>query len=135
MSYDILITKKKPITAVALLVLGGLFVLVEGLLALVTLYYLHVYPYSIFPYVFHLSLDYMLYNGLIILTWLPAVLCGIAIISCGLMANSTNVSRVKVWSILAMFLSFLSLAVALGGLFFGFVFAFAGSIVGIKYEG
>jgi hypothetical protein len=34
-----------------------------------------------------------------------------------------------------MFLSFFSIAVALGGFFLGFVFAFAGSIVGIKYEG
>ena len=91
--------------------------------------------YGIFPHIFHISLDYLLYNGLIILTWLPAMLCGIAIIGCGFMANSTDVNRVKVWSILAMFLSFFSLAVALGGLFFGFVFAFAGSIVGIKYEG
>ena len=128
-------TKKKPITAVVLLVLGGLLVLIEGLSALGALYYLHVYPDSIFPYIFRFNLAYMLYNGLIALTWLPAVLCGIAIIGCGVMANSTDVSRVKVWSILAMFLSFFSLAVALGGLFFGFVFAFAGSIVGIKYEG
>jgi hypothetical protein len=34
-----------------------------------------------------------------------------------------------------MLLSFFSLAVALGGFFLGFVFAVAGSIVGIKYEG
>ena len=125
-----MITKKKPITAVALLLLGGLLVLAEGLLAFVSLYYLHIYPY-----IFRFSLAYILFNGLIVLTWLPAVLCGIAIMGCGVMANSTDVSRVKVWSILAMLLSFFSLAVALGGLFFGFVFAFAGSIVGIKYEG
>ena len=125
-----LVAKKKPVTAVALLVLGGLFVLAESLVALFALYYLKVYPY-----VFHLSLAYIFFNGLVALIWLPAALCGIALIGCGFMANSTDVSRVKVWSILAMLLSFFSLAVALGGFFLGFVFAFAGSIVGIKYEG
>ena len=123
-------TKRKPITAAVLLVLGGFFVLAESIAALLALYYLQIYPY-----VFHFSIAYLLFNMPIALVWLPAALCGIAIMGCGFMANSTDVNRVKVWSILALYLSFVSIAVALGGFFFGFVFAFAGSIVGIKYEG
>ncbi len=120
---------KKPITAVALLVLGGLFVLGESVLALLAVHSTGIYQ------IFRFNVAYLILNGIITLMWLPAALCGIGLVGCGLMANSTDVSRVKVWSILGMILSFLSLAFALGGLFFGFVFAFAGSIVGIKYEG
>lgn len=120
---------KKPMTAVVLMVLGGLFVLAEAVIMLLAIYFAHIYP------VLRLSISYVLLNGIITLAWLPSALCGACLILCGLMANSTDVNRVKVWSILGLFLSFFSIAVALGGFFFGFVFAFAGSIVGIKYEG
>ncbi len=122
-------TRKKPMTAVVLLVLGGLFVLVESGVMLLSISSAHIYP------ILKLSMAYLLFDGIIVLAWLPSALCGASLIVCGLMANSTDVSRVKVWSIFGMFLSFFSIAVALGGFFLGFVFAFAGSIVGIKYEG
>ena len=112
---------KKPKIVYLLFIISGIFVLLESILEFIGIY-------NIAQYTSILLIIYRIFPIL-------GMLCGIGLILCGYMTNSTDVNRVKVWSILGILLGFFSLFIAFGGFIIGFILAIIAGIFGLKYKG
>ncbi|MCL4363361.1 DUF6114 domain-containing protein [Candidatus Marsarchaeota archaeon] len=107
----------KPTAAFVLLLIGGIFVLLEGLVmsaigALATL---------IFS------------SGLGALTGIVGIITGIIMIVSAVMVNTTDKSKIKTWSIIGLIISIVSLLGG-GGLIIGFLLGLIGGILGLTYK-
>ncbi len=109
----------KPTAAFVLTLLGGIFVLLGGIAvtmlgAAVTLFFAHA-----------------AIGGLL---GLLGIIAGIIIIVAAVLLNSTDESRVKEWSVVALVLTIISIVNG-GGFIIGFILGLVGSILGLTYKG
>ncbi len=107
----------KPTAAFVLLLIGGIFVLLEGLAlsaigALATL---------------------ILSSGIGALTGVVGIITGIIMIVSALMVNTTDKSKIKTWSIIGLIVSIVSLLGG-GGVIIGFLLGLIGGILGLTYK-
>lgn len=108
----------KPTAAFVLLLIGGIFVLLEGLAlsvigALATL---------------------IIASGIGALTGILGIITGIVMIVSALMINTTDKSKIKTWSIIGLVVSIVSLLGG-GGVILGFLLGLIGAILGLTYKG
>ncbi len=108
----------KPTAAFVLLLIGGIFVLLEGLAlsaigALATL---------------------IIASGIGALAGILGIITGIVMIVSALMVNTTDKSKIKTWSIIGLVVSIVSLLGG-GGVILGFLLGLIGAILGLTYKG
>lgn len=112
---------KKPTAAFALLLIGGVFVLLQGILAIALGSLLSFMP------------SIMGASSLSILVGVFIVMLGIIIMTSGILMNAKDKEMIKAWSIIGLVFSLVSLFFG-GGFFIGFLLGFIGSILGLTFK-
>ncbi len=119
-------TGNKPTAAFVLVLIGGVFVLIGGLA-------------TIALGGFASALGSALHVGSGVGTGISVggvlgVIAGIVMIISSILMNKTDVSKVKMWSIVAIVFTIISLG-NFGGFVIGFILGLIGSILGLTYKG
>lgn len=128
-------TGNKPTAAFVLTLIGGIFVLLAGLviLAIGALFGAAASAAGAAGF----TVPGMLFGGagyLVVALGVVGLVLGILLIVASTKINSTDASKIKLWSILALVFSLISLAAG-AGFFIGFVLALVGSILGLVHKG
>ncbi len=119
--------QSKPTAAFILTLIGGIFVLLGGIvISFLGAIFGGITTVSMFGAAMGAA------AGLVI--GLASLISGIIIILAAIFMNSTNQSKVKTWSIIALVFAIVSLIDG-GGFVLGFLLALIGSILGLTYKG
>ncbi len=109
--------QNKPTAAFALVLIGGIFTLLGGIAVAVI----------------GGALTFFL-AGIGAALGIIGIIAGILMIVAAVLMNTTDISKVHTWSIIALVFSIIGLANG-GGFFIGFILGLVGSILGLVYKG
>jgi len=110
-------TQNKPTAAFALVLIGGIFTLLGGIAVAILG-----------------GIATLFLAGIGATLGLIGIISGIIMIVAAVLMNSTDVSKVHIWSIIALIFTIIGLANG-GGFIIGFILGLVGSILGLVYKG
>jgi len=114
-------TRKRPVGAYLLVLIGGIFVLIGGLLT--------IFFGSFFGgMMFHLG--YSFGSGMFALMWIFGIVSGLMMMVAASKLNTIKKSETAKWSAIALMFSILSV-IDMGGFGIGFILGIVGSILGL----
>jgi MFS family permease len=108
----------KPTAAFVLLLIGGILIVIGGFVV--------VAVGGLIPI--------PLIGGLVAILGILGIVCGVLVIVGAVMVNSGEPGKVKTGSILGLIFGILSLFVAVGGFFIGFILCLVGGVLGLAWK-
>ena len=110
-------TQNKPTAALVLVLIGGIFTLLGGIAVAII----------------GSAVTFFL-SGIGATLGLIGIISGIIMIVAAVLMNNTDISKVHMWSIIALIFTIIGLANG-GGFIIGFILGLIGSILGLVYKG
>ncbi|MEM4551808.1 MAG: hypothetical protein QXF92_03870 [Thermosphaera sp.] len=126
----------KPTTAFALVLAGGILVIINSILELVVgLIIRGVNPGEVVPFPAGMALVMVQFLKIILIVLgVIGTIVGLLMIIAATQINSGEPGKVRTWSVIGIILSVISILVAGGGFYVGFILGLVGGILGLTWK-